>query len=81
MDIEIRKSLYDGLVFDDVIMHGITTSWPLEQLLHVFRYLKINGNAGLVFNPSESDIDENTFEREDWSYSVHEKKAEELSLP
>ena len=41
----------------------------LDQLLHMFAYLKKNHNAELVFDPSDPDIDKSLFERKDWSSS------------
>ena len=32
----------------------------------------------MVFDPSEPDIDEESFEKEDWSHSVHGNKQEKI---
>ena len=50
----------------------------LEQLYHIFGYLKLNHNSEMVFDPSEPDINESSFEREDWSHSVYGEKSEEI---
>ena len=39
----------------------------MQQVLHIFAYLKINHNARVVFDPSYPEIDNNMFERKDWS--------------
>ena len=38
----------------------------LEEVLHVFAYLKKNHNAEMVFDPSDTIIDPNQFPRRDW---------------
>jgi hypothetical protein len=52
----------------------------LEQLLHVFAYLKKHHNAELVLDPSDPVVDEASFERRDWTSSEfgHIQGAEEL---
>ena len=42
----------------------------LEQLFHIFAYLKKHHNAVMVFDPSWPDVDERQFERRDWSTTV-----------
>ena len=41
----------------------------LEQVLHIFAYLKKYHNTELVHDPSNSVVDENVFERRDWASS------------
>ena len=41
----------------------------LEQLFHMFAYLKKYHNAEMVFDPTLPDIDENQFEEQDWTSS------------
>jgi hypothetical protein len=43
----------------------------LEQLFHIFAYLKGKHNTEMIFDPSIPDIDENLFPQEDWSSSVY----------
>ena len=50
----------------------------LEELYHVFAYLKKHMNSEMVFDPSEPEIDLNEFPRQDWSYSVYSSPGEEL---
>ena len=52
----------------------------LAQLFHMFLYLKKYHNTEMVFDPSEPDIDEVEFEKEDWSSSEfgHIQGKEEL---
>lgn len=41
----------------------------LDQVLHMFGYLKKYHNAELVFDPSYPALDEGFFERQDWASS------------
>ena len=43
----------------------------LEQLFHIFAYLKKKHNTEMVFDPSYPDIDGSKFERQDWSDTVY----------
>jgi hypothetical protein len=43
----------------------------LDQLFHLFSYLKNHHNSEMVFDPSEPTIDMSQFEREDWSSTVY----------
>jgi hypothetical protein len=50
----------------------------LEQVFRVFAYLKNKHNAEMVFDPSDPDIDENQFEKQDWKNTVYGEGEEEL---
>ena len=41
----------------------------LEQVLHIFAYLKKYHNTELVYDPSDTVVEENDFERRDWASS------------
>ena len=41
----------------------------LDQVFHVFGYLKKYHNAEMVFDPSDPVVDECEFERRDWGSS------------
>ena len=41
----------------------------LEQVLHIFAYLKKYHNTELVYDPSDPVVDENDFKRRDWASS------------
>ena len=41
----------------------------LEQVLHIFAYLKKYHNTELAYDPSDHVVDENDFERRDWASS------------
>ena len=41
-----------------------------QELLHIFAYLKKHMNSDMVFDPSDPDIDMDSFRRQDWSYSI-----------
>ena len=43
----------------------------LEQLYHMFAYLKTKHNSSMVFDPTEPDVDESQFEKENWSVTVY----------
>ena len=49
----------------------------LQQLFHIFAYLKAHHNSRLVFDPTYPDIDYEKFEKEDWK-SFYGKVKEEL---
>jgi hypothetical protein len=52
----------------------------LEQLLHVFAYLKKHHNAELILDPSDPVVDEASFDQKDWTSSEfsHIQGKEEL---
>ena len=50
----------------------------LDQLFHLFGYLKKHHNAEMPFDPTEPEINEEEFERQDWSRSVCGELDEEL---
>lgn len=50
----------------------------LEQLYHMFAYLKIKHNSSMVFDPTEPDIDDTQFPKEDWTASAYGDCREEL---
>ena len=41
----------------------------LEQVLHIFTYLKKYHNTDLVYDPSDPVVDEDDFKRRDWASS------------
>ena len=50
----------------------------LQQLFHIFAYLKKNHNTEMVFDPSEPDIDLDEFKRENWDSSEYAQLEEEI---
>ena len=48
----------------------------MDQLFHIFTYLRDRHNTEMVFDPTEPDISENDFPREDWSSSVYNQSKE-----
>lgn len=50
----------------------------LQQLFHMFAYLKLKHNSCMVFDPTEPDIDESKFVCEDQSATAYGKCTEEL---
>ena len=50
----------------------------LAALFHMFAYLKKHHNAEMVFDPTEPDIDEAQFPRENWSHTVYGEVKEEI---
>ena len=53
----------------------------LEQLFHIFSYLKKNHNAEMVFDPSDPDIEPNDFPRQDWEATEFGDELEEELPP
>jgi hypothetical protein len=49
----------------------------LEQLYHIFAYLKNHHNSVMVFDPSEPEVDNSLFERQDWSATVYGNDLQE----
>ena len=49
----------------------------MQELLHVFAYLRKHLNSEMVFDPTEPDVDMNSFQRQDWSYSIYSSPGEE----
>ena len=43
----------------------------LQQLYHIFAYLKAKHNTEMVFDPTEPSIDESLFIREDWKHTTY----------
>ena len=52
----------------------------LQELYHIFAYLKAHANSEMVFDPTPIVVDMTSFPKEDWSFSPYdeEKLAEEL---
>ena len=50
----------------------------MQDLLHIFAYLKKHLNSEMIFDPSEPDIDMNYFQCQYWSYSIYSSTGEEL---
>ena len=50
----------------------------LDQLFHMFAFLKIKHNAEMVFDPSEPVIDESLFAKEDWTNTVYGQCSEDI---
>ena len=50
----------------------------LEQLFHIFAFLKKKHNTEMVFDPSIPDVDERQFEKEDWSNTVYGECVEDV---
>ena len=50
----------------------------LEQLYHIFAYLRNKHNSETVFDPTEPDIPEDLFEKQDWSDTVYGECSEDI---
>ena len=50
----------------------------MQEILHVFTYLKKHMNTEMVFDPSEQEIDMNSFQRQDWRYSIYSSPGGDL---
>ena len=53
----------------------------MRELLHIFSYLNKYSNTELVFDPSEPNIDEDAFQRKDWTSSEFGHISGEEELP
>ena len=53
----------------------------LEQLFHIFAYLKKKHNSEMVYDPTDVDIDRSAFPAEDWSYSIYGDEDMKEELP
>ena len=45
----------------------------LDQVFHIFGSLKAKHNSEMIFDPTEPDINESDFPKEDWSSSVYNR--------
>ena len=50
----------------------------MQELLHVFVYLKKHMNTEMVIDPSEPEMDMNSFYRKYWSYLIYSLPGEEM---
>ena len=59
----------------EVLMLSSCLSIPIEgnlqQLFHIFAYLKKHHNTEMVFDPSVTDFDADKFQIQDWSQTVY----------
>ena len=44
---------------------------PIDQLFHIFSYLKSHHNSEMVFDPSVPEVDMNQFPEQDWTNTVY----------
>jgi hypothetical protein len=51
----------------------------LDQVYHIFAYLKTKHNAEMVFDPSDPEIDNSFFPPQDWSHTVYDRAKDEIS--
>ena len=71
VDITCEVSMMSSMMANPRIGH-------LEQLFHVFGYLKSNHNAEMVFDPTVPEIDMDKFPKEDWSHTPYADFKEQL---
>ena len=50
----------------------------LNEVFHIFAYLKLNHNTEMVFDPSEPEINPNDFQRRDWEATEFGDELEEV---
>ena len=53
----------------------------LDQLYHIFSYLRKHHNSEIIFDLSEPDLDLSLFEQQDWSTTVYGDKLKEELPP
>ena len=71
VDINVETSmLYSHL--------AIPREGHIQELLHVFAYIKKHMNTEMVLDPSKPEIDMNSFQRHDLSCSIYSSAGEEL---
>ena len=51
----------------------------LDEVLHIFAYMKIHVNSDMVYEPSRIEFDRYDFPRKDWSYYIYTQDGCELS--
>ena len=71
IDINVEASMFSS----DLVL---TREGHFQELLHVFTYIKKHMNTDMVFDPSEPDIDMNSFHRQYWRYSIYSYLHEEI---
>ena len=49
----------------------------LEEVFHVFAYLKKHMNLEILFDPTFPEIDMNDFQNQDWSWYIYSSPGEE----
>ena len=59
-------------------MMALPREGHLDAVFHIFAFLKSKHNGVTVFDPSEPDIDESQFPREDWSATPYGDCNEEI---
>ena len=50
----------------------------LQELFHIFAYLKAHMNSEMVFDPNLPLVDYSEFERQDWSYLIYSEPGQQL---
>ena len=50
----------------------------LNQLFHIFAYLRLRHNSEMVFDPTLPDFDENLFPKQDWRHTPYSHAKEDL---
>jgi len=53
----------------------------LNELYHIFAYLKARSNAEMIFDLTPIEPDKTLFERQDWSYSAYGYESLKEELP
>ena len=50
---------------------ALPRSGHLDQVYHIFAYLKKKHNSEIIFDPSEPEIDDTDFDQHNWGNSVY----------
>jgi hypothetical protein len=53
----------------------------LQEVFHIFAYLKAHSNAEMVFDPAPVEPDMTLFGRQDWTYSPYDYEGTQEELP
>ena len=60
------------------LMMALPRKGHLDAVFHMFAFLRNKHNAVMVFDPSEPDLDESQFPKEDWSATPYGECCEEI---
>ena len=60
-------------------MMAMSREGHLDQIFHIFAYLKIKHNAVMVFDPTDPDIDPADFPKENWNHTVYSEAKEPIA--
>jgi hypothetical protein len=66
-------------VSEMAFMMTMSIEGHLDQLCHIFAYLKLKHNAEMVLEPPETDLDDSVFQAEDLTHTVNDNAMDEIA--